>query len=58
MGGKNTPPGTFEQIYESVKHYDVEVVNKGFQTGGYAVLKTTKLEHAWWWFDWLKIIGI
>ena len=58
MGGKNTPPGTFEQIYESVKHSDVEVVNKGFQTGGYAVLKTTKLEHAWWWFDWLKIIGI
>ena len=58
MGSKNTPSGTFEQIYESVKHYDVEVVNKGFQTGGYAVLKTTKLEHAWWWFDWLKIIGI
>ena len=58
MGGKNTPPGTFEQIYEPVKHYDVEVVNKGFQTGGYAVLKTTKLEHAWWLFDWLKIIGI
>ena len=58
MGGKNTSPGTFEQLYDYLKHHDVEIYNRGFQQGGFAMLKTTNLDHAWWYFDWLKIMGI
>ena len=58
MGGQNAPAGTFEMIYEAWKHGPVEFRNHNFQNGGFAILKTTSLAWAWYYYDQLHVHGI
>ena len=58
MGGQNAPAGTFEMIYEAWKHGPVEFRNHNVQNGGFAILKTTSLAWAWYYYDQLHVQGI
>ena len=58
IGGRGQTPERWEALKQQLASYPLQVFDCNFATGGYAVLKSTEQQWAWWAFDWCRSQGL
>lgn len=58
LGGRGQHVGRWQEIRTALETYPRELYNNGFESGGYALVKTSSLTDAWSLYDWAQTCGL